>query len=442
MKNTICFFVLILSAVAWYYFFWSYEWYFYIILAIILWLYMAINIWANDVANSVWPAVWSKTISLKWAIVIAALWNFFWAIIAWWEVVKTIKKWIINIEWFWWEPILFIYAMIASLLAAALWLNIATYFRAPVSTTHSIVGWVMWAWIAALWINVVSWITVWKIAASWVISPVLWWIIAAIFLFLIKKTIIFQKDMVSSTKKWVPVFIAIMSWAFITYLILKWLKHLIKVDFLTTSIIWFIWAIIIYFIVKIKLSKNKKIKNNRESVNLLFTIPLIFAVWLLTFAHWANDVANAIWPIAAIYDAVINWTVSWEVKIPLWILAMWGLWISVWLSLYWPRIIKTVWSEITELDRIRAFTIAISASLTVIIASQMGLPVSSTHIAIWWIFWVGFLREWLDKKEKKQYQRYVKRWLITKIITAWLITLPIVSFISWGIYWTLVTFLG
>jgi len=384
MKNIASLVIIFGAAIIWYYTHSEYSMSIYIMLAIMLWLYMAINIWANDVANSVWPAVWSKTISLKWAIVIAAIWNASWAMIGGWEVVKTIKKWIINIDWFGWEPQLFIFAMLASLLAAALWLNIATFFRAPVSTTHSIVGWVMWAWIAALGISVVSWSTVWKIAASWVISPLLWWIIAAIFLLWIKKTILFQKDMVKSAKRWVPFFLAIMTWAFTTYLIVKWVKNLIKIDFTKASIIWLIIAIIIYFISKYRLSKTTKIKNNRESVNLLFTIPLIAAVGLLTFAHWANDVANAIWPIAAIYDAVINWTVAWKVEIPFWILAMWGLWISLWLSFYWPRIISTVWSEITELDRIRAFSIALAASLTVILASQLWLPVSSTHIALGW----------------------------------------------------------
>jgi PiT family inorganic phosphate transporter len=245
----------------------------------------------------------------------------------------------------------------------------------------------MWAWIAAFWISVVSWDTVWQIAASWVISPVLWWIIAATFLYGIKKSILFKEDMVENARKWVPFFLAIMTWAFTTYLIIKWIKNIIKIDFPTASIIWLWIAFIVYLLSRYKLSKNKKIKNNRESVNLLFTVPLIAAVWLLSFAHWANDVANAIWPIAAIYDTVVNWTVNWSVGIPFWILVLWGIWISLWLAFYWPRIISTVWSEITELDRIRAFAIALAASITVIIASQLWLPVSSTHIALGWIFW-------------------------------------------------------
>jgi len=433
MKNFVGLLFIISSALFGYYMWMNYDLGIFIVLAIILGAYMAMNIWANDVANNVWPAVWSKAINMKWALVIAALWEFSWAVIAWWDVVKTIKKWIIDISNFS-DPNMFIFAMLAALLAAALWLNLATYLKAPVSTTHSIVWGVMWAWIAAFWVSIVSWWTMWKIAASWVISPVLWWLIAAIFLFCIKMTIIYQDDKVKQAKKWIPLYVSIMWWAFTTYLILKWLKHLIKVDFITAASIGIIIAWIIFAITRTYLNKTKKLKNNRESVNLMFTIPLIFSVLLLSFAHWANDVANAIWPIAWIYDAVISWHVSAKVGIQTWILVLGWLWITFWLALYWPRIIKTVWNEITELDRVRAFSIALAAAITVIIASQLGLPVSSTHIALGWIFWVWFLREWLDRKTKKPEDKYVKRELIWKIIAAWVITVPVVAFISGMIF--------
>lgn len=433
MKNFLSVIFLIFCCFFGYFFTKNQEWSIFVILAIILWVYMAMNIWANDVANSVWPAVWSKTISLKWAIIIAALWNSLWAIIAWAEVVKTVKDWIIDISTFT-DTNLYIYAMLSALLSASLWLNIATFFRAPVSTTHSIVWWVMWAWVAALWINVVNWASVFKIVSSWVISPVIWWIISAIFLFSIKKSILFKENKVSSAKNWVPIFVAIMFWAFTTYLIIKWLKNISyfkhEVSFLNANIIWIVVAIIIWLIMRIRLIRTNKLENNRDSINKLFTIPLIFSVALLTFAQWANDVANAIWPIAAIYDTVISWAISWKVSIPFWILVMWWIGISFGLAVYGPRLIKTVWHEITELDRIRAFVIALASSVTVILASQLWLPVSSTHIAIWWVFWVGFLREYLHKKKHKEKKHFVKRWLIKKIVWAWIITLPFVSFIS------------
>ena len=137
-------------------------------------------------------------------------------------------------------------------------------------------------------------------------------------------------------------------------------------------------------------------ENTREALNILFTIPLIFAAAMLSFAHGANDVANAVGPLAAVYDALANTAVSTKVAIPLWVMVVGGVGISIGLALFGPRLIKTVGSEITELDQMRAFSIMMAAAITVVIASQLGLPVSSTHIAVGAIFGVGFLREWLD----------------------------------------------
>lgn len=292
--------------------------------------------------------------------------------------------------------------MTAALLSAAIWLNFATSVGAPVSTTHSIVGGVMGAGIAAAGFSIVSWGTMGKIAASWIISPLFGGIIAAGFLFFIKKNIMFQKDMVTSAKKFVPYLVAVMSWAFSTYLILKGVKRLIKLDFLTASIIGLFIAVAVYFLVKPLISKAaSKIENNRTGINSLFTIPLIFAAALLSFAHGANDVANAIGPLAAINDAVVSSAVSTQVGIPFWVMAVGAIGIAIGLALYGPKLIKTVGSEITELDQVRAYAIAMAAAVTVIIASQLGLPVSSTHIAVGGVFGVGFLREFLDSSESK-----------------------------------------
>ena len=167
-----------------------------------------------------------------------------------------------------------------------------------------------------------------------------------------------------------------------------------KPSFLTALTFGLITAVIVYFMVKSKL-KSKVVQNSRLSVNTLFTFPLIFAAALLSFAHGANDVANAVGPLAAINDAVVHGGVSSSASIPFWVMGVGGLGIAIGLALYGPKLIKTVGSEITELDQIRAFSIAMAAAITVIIASQLGLPVSSTHIAIGGVFGVGFLREWL-----------------------------------------------
>ena len=378
--------------------------------------YMAMNIGANDVANNVGPAVGSKALTMGGAIVIAAIFEASGALIAGGDVVKTIKKGIIDISAFGGNVDPFIWAMMAALLAAALWLNFATMMKAPVSTTHSIVGGVMGAGIAAAGFGIVAWGTMGKIAASWVISPVLGGIIAAIFLFSIKKTMVYKQDKVSAAIKWVPIFVAIMAWAFVTYLTLKGLKKIWpsivdiliflpdakKPSFIVAAIFGLIIAAVVYMMLKKTVAKKAStIENSRAGINALFTVPLIFAAALLSFAHGANDVANAIGPLAAINDAVISGGISTKAGIPLWVMAVGAIGIAMGLALYGPKLIKTVGSEITELDQMRAFSVAMAAAITVIIASQLGLPVSSTHIAIGGIFGVGFLREYLETTSVK-----------------------------------------
>ena len=378
--------------------------------------YMAMNIGANDVANNVGPAVGSKALTLGGAIVIAAIFEASGAIIAGGDVVQTIKNGIIDISAFEGDVNAFIWAMMSALLAAALWLNFATAMKAPVSTTHSIVGGVMGAGIAAAGFSIVSWGTMGTIAASWVISPVLGGIFAAAFLFAIKKTMIFKENKLRAARKWVPIFVALMSWAFVTYLTLKGLKKVWpsivdvlvflpdekKPSFLVASLLGLIVAVFVYFLLlKTVANSSRNLTNDRKSVNQLFTIPLIFAAALLSFAHGANDVANAIGPLAAINDAVMNGGISTNAGIPFWVMAIGALGIALGLALYGPKLIKTVGAEITELDQIRAFSIAMAAAITVIFASQLGLPVSSTHIAIGGVFGVGFLREWLNINSEK-----------------------------------------
>jgi len=469
----------------------------FLVIAAVFGAYMAMNIGANDVANNVGPAVGSNALTIGGAIVIASIFEASGALIAGGDVVGTIKKGIIDPAAFGGDPMTFVYAMSAALLAAALWLNLATWLKAPVSTTHSIVGGVLGGGIAAGGFTIVSWGTMGKIAASWVISPVLGGVIAAIFLYIIKSQILYQKDMRTAAKKVVPVLVAIMAAAFITYLTLKGFKHIWsdithifsflpqtkKPTFSVALIFGVIGGVVTYRMVKPKIiQKMAGLGENRADINILFTIPLIFSAILLSFAHGANDVANAVGPLAAVYDALMHATVAKKAAIPLWVMVVGGIGISVGLALYGPRLIRTVGSEITELDQMRAFSIMMAAAITVVIASQLGLPVSSTHIAVGAIFGVGFLREWLDSKNMDEKQRklqtevgklekikrelnalkneedykkqvelidaqkrqkkkvkslkrslrenYVKRGMVKKIIAAWVITVPAAAFLS------------
>lgn len=475
----------------------------FLVLAALFGAYMAMNIGANDVANNVGPAVGAGALTIGGAVIVASVFEAAGALIAGGDVVGTIKKGIISPDAFGSDPMVFVYAMSAALLAAALWLNLATWLKAPVSTTHSIVGGVMGAGIAAGGFAIVSWGTMGKIAASWVISPVLGGVIAAVFLYIIKSQILYKADRIGAAKKVVPILVAIMSAAFITYLTIKGLKHVWgtitellsflpqtkKPTFSLALIFGVIGGMITFLTVKPRVAKKVAVMDDsRESINLLFTIPLIFAAAMLSFAHGANDVANAVGPLAAVNDALTNFSVSTKASIPLWVMVVGGVGISIGLALFGPRLIRTVGSEITELDQMRAFSIMMAAAITVVIASQLGLPVSSTHIAVGAVFGVGFLREWLDSKsmgEKQQklqretakqheikadldactdddYKRkvelmeahkaqkkkvkaikralrenYVKRGMVKKIVAAWIITVPAAAIVSSIIFFVL-----
>jgi len=357
--------------------------------------YMAMNIGANDVANNVGPAVGSKALTLTGAIIIAGIFEASGALIAGGDVVSTIKKGII-------DPALitdgevFIWLMMAALLAGAVWLNMATAVGAPVSTTHSIVGGVLGAGIAAGGWEIANWATMGKIAASWVISPVLGGIIAALFLYWIKHSITYKKDMIAAARRMVPILVALMVMAFSTYLALKGLKKIWKIDLITALGIGVAIAVASWFIVVPLVRKySSKLSNEKSSINSLFTVPLIFAAAMLSFAHGANDVANAVGPLAAINDAIVSGGVATKAAIPIWVMAIGAIGIVIGLALFGPKLIRTVGSEITQLDQMRAFSVAMAAAITVIIASQLGLPVSSTHIAVGGIFGIGFLREFL-----------------------------------------------
>ena len=366
--------------------------------------YMALNIGANDVANNVGPAVGSRALSLGGALVIAAIFEAAGALIAGGDMVSTIRGGIIAPSAVASDDV-FVWLMLAALLAGAIWLNIATASGAPVSTTHSIVGGVLGAGGAAGGWGVANWGTMGSIAASWIISPLMGGLITAGFLYFIKHRILYRQDVMAAARRVVPLLVAGMAWAFTTYLMLKGVRAVLKVGFVESAVAGGVVALLTYVVVRPRVARqsNSAAPNDKARVNVMFTIPLIFAAALLSFAHGANDVANAVSPLAGIADVLGKGAVSKSAQIPLWVMMVGAIGICLGLALFGPKLIRTVGSEITELDQTRAFCIAMSATITVIIASQLGLPVSSTHIAVGGVFGVGFLREYL----KSSYARMV-----------------------------------
>ncbi len=413
-------------------------------MTVIIWavlaFYMALNIGANDVANNMWPAVGSKAITIWGAIILAAIFEAAGAIIAGWDVVQTIKGWIIDSSAVV-DVNVFIAIMLATLFGSALWINIATYTKKPVSATHSVIGWLVWAWIVALGIDVIHWEKITEILASWVISPVLGWGIAALLLWSIDHTIMKRESRHDAAQTWVPVYVALMTGSFTSYILLKGLKQIIHLSELHAFAMGLWAALLCYIIVRNLLVKFSGVfKNSKKSINHLFNLPLVFSAALLSFAHGANDVANAIGPFAAIYDAVSSGTIEASAGIPIWIMIIGALGLSIGLGVYGSQLIKTVGNEITKLNQIRAFCVALSAAVTVIIASLLGLPVSSTHIAIGWILWIWFFREW-QKRDSKKAKIYVDKSILKQILLAWIVTLPASALIAGIAYTTIIYFL-
>lgn len=369
-----------------------------LIAAAVIGAYMAMNIGANDVANNVGPAVGSFALSMTLAIGIAAVFEAAGAIIAGGEVVSTVKNGIVDPADIG-DPNVFVWVMMAALLGAAIWLNLATWLGAPVSTTHAIVGGVLGAGVASSGWDIVNWDVVTTIAASWVISPVVGGLIAAGTLYALKRTVLFKDDPIEAAVRVVPIMIGAMAWAFTTYIALKGVKNLVSISFQLAMVIGVAVGVLVYLVVRPMIAERApRLPRNRDGVNRLFTLPLIFAAAMLSFAHGANDVANAVGPLAGIVEVIDTGVAGDEVGIPLWVLVIGALGISVGLALFGPKLIRTVGSEITELDRSRAFCIALAAAVTVIVASQLGLPISSTHVALGGVFGVGFLREYLNKR--------------------------------------------
>lgn len=441
----------------------------YVIAAGVIGGYMALNIGANDVANNVGPAVGAKSLTMVGAILIAIVCEASGALIAGGDVVTTISKGIIDASQLP-NSNIFIPAMMSALLAAALWINLATWVGAPVSTTHSVVGGVMGAGIAAAGFGVVNWPVMGKIAASWVISPVMGGVIAALFLAFVKSKIIYQEDKLAGARRWVPVLVGLMAGVFSAYLCMKGLKRIWKPDPLMVTAIGVGMFIVTYAIMRpIIARKSEGMENRNKSIRELFHIPLIFAAALLSFAHGANDVANAVGPLAAIVDSASSGSVAGDkVGIPSWVLFVGAIGISVGLMLFGPKLIKTVGTQITRLNPMRAYCVALSAAITVIIATTLGLPVSSTHIAVGAIFGVGLFREWktsrqthinhgkfkkakdgpektetrgLVTREKAMYRKLVRRQHLMTIAAAWVITVPLSALLAGGILYLMQTFI-
>lgn len=427
--------------------------------AVIIGAYMAMNIGAKDVANNVGPAVGAKALPLTAALILAAIFEVLGAVITGGNVVETISSGIINTETIP-DRFLFAWAMLAALLAAALLVNLSNLLKAPISTTHSIVGGVAGAGTAAYGLGAVDWPSLGSIALTWVATPFISAFFAIIFLAFIKEFIIYRDDKIAAARMWVPVLIGVMTGVFTAYL-MRVGMHQIKDVSLELSAGSGLVVGLLGWRLSIPLIRNQSqgLENRNQSLRKLFQWPLIFAAALMSFAHGANDVSNAIGPVVAIVRASYGQIVGETARAPQWVMLIGAFGLSCGILLFGPRLIRLVGEQITKLNPMRAFCVSVSTALTVLIASRFGMPVSTTHTAIGAVFGVGFFREWYTQNSRRRQEltqqtsdkrgekddgdenpsevrrRYlVRRSHFMTIIAAWVITVPASSALAAAFY--------
>ena len=390
-------------------------------MAIIFGLYMTWGIGANDVANAMGTSVGSGAITVKQAIVIAAIFEFAGAFIAGGSVTKTIRKGIIDPSSITGQPELLVYGMLAALLAAAIWLMVASYRGWPVSTTHSIVGAIVGFAVAGIGMDAVNWGKIGQIVASWLVSPLLGGVISLVLMLSIRKLILNAENPFVQAKKWGPFYVFLVGFIVSLVTMFKGLKHL-KLDFsMGESFVAAVFFGIITALIgraminKVKVDETADRDFHYASVEKAFVPMMIFTACAMAFAHGSNDVANGIGPLAAVVAIVDSGgEVSQKASLPIWILVLGGAGIVVGLATMGWKVMQTIGTKITELTPTRGYCATLAAATTVVLASKTGLPVSTTHIAVGAVMGVGLARGLgaLDLR------------VIGNIVVSWVVTLP------------------
>lgn len=406
----------------------------FIALAVIFGLYMTWGIGANDVANAMGTSVGSGAITVKQAIIIAAIFEFAGAFIAGGQVTKTIRKGIIDPSSIVGSPEILVFGMLAALLAAAIWLMIASSRGWPVSTTHSIVGAIIGFAVAGIGVDAVEWGKVSQIVASWVVSPALGGIIAFLLMLSIRKLILNTENPFHSAKRWGPMYVFLVGFIISLVTMFKGLKHL-KIEmsagmsFASALIFGLVLAAIGWYLInQVKVDEDADKDFHFASVEKVFTPMMIFTACAMAFAHGSNDVANGIGPLSAVVSIVQSGgEVAQKSALPLWILVLGGAGIVVGLATMGYRVMKTIGSGITQLTPSRGYCATLAAAATVVLASRTGLPVSTTHIAVGAVIGVGLARGIgaIDLR------------VIGGIVVSWLVTLPVGAILAALFFFTL-----
>ncbi len=394
--------------------------YIYIALAAAFGLFMAWGIGANDVANAMATSVGSKALTIKQAILVAAIFEFMGAVLAGGAVTSTIRKGIVDADQLTGTPELLIYGMLAALLAAGTWLLIASRNGWPVSTTHSIVGAIVGFAAVGIGVDAVKWAKVGTIVMSWVVSPVTAGFIAYVIYRSVQRLILSQEDPLGRAKRYVPVYIFLAAFTITLVTILKGLKHVgleisIQNSYLLAIVIATGIALVgALFIRRIEPDERAEKDQHFYTVERVFGVLMVVTACGMAFAHGSNDVANAIGPLAAVISVATTGAIAAKSALPIWVLMLGGGGIVIGLATFGRHVIATVGKKITQLTPSRGFAAELAAATTIVVASGTGMPISTTHTLVGAVLGVGMARgiEAIDLR------------VVARIFVSWVVTIP------------------
>ncbi|WP_445010535.1 inorganic phosphate transporter [Vreelandella stevensii] len=393
----------------------------FIILACLFGFFMAWGVGANDVANAMGTSVGSKAITIKQAIIIAVIFEFLGAWLAGGEVTATIRGGMLDPALLEANPQLLVYGMLSALLAAAIWLMIASARGWPVSTTHSIVGAIVGFGAVGLGVEAVAWSRVGTIASSWVISPLLAGTIGFVLFKSVQYLIFENKDPFAAAKRYVPGYVFLVGFIVSMVTLTKGLTHVgLDLSFGQSFLLSMLIGIVIMGVGVVMQRRIKYVQSASDhfgyaNVERVFGVLMIFTACAMAFAHGSNDVANAVGPLAAVISVVrSDGVIDSAALVPWWVLVLGGGGIVFGLVTYGHRVIATVGTGITELTPSRGFAATLAAATTVVLASGTGLPISTTHTLVGAILGVGLARGMAALNLR----------VIGTIVMSWLITLP------------------
>jgi len=405
--------------------------------------YMAANVGANDIANSVAPLVGARALPLGTALLLAAAAEIAGALVAGDQIAGRIAFRIV-------DPALvrdpggFVYGMAAALAGAALWINAANFIRAPISTTHAVIGGIVGVAVFALGAGAVAWREIAAITLGWFVSPVASALAAIAILAFIRRELLDVQNKVRAARTWIPILVAAMAALFSLFLINKGLAnvwHPATPVLATTVLAAFIGTLVLAGPYIRRTSMG--MANRGQTVRKLFRVPLIAAGGFLAFAHGANDIANIAGPVTAILHVQATADLDLTPGTPFWIFLLGALGLAAGLLLFGGGMVRTVATRITKINPVRAYAVAMATAATVTGASWVGLPVSTTQIAVGAIFGIGFYRERRARKQQqlrqdakpKRPRRLIRRADALRILLAWTVTFPASAALSGTLYW-------